>query len=191
MRAALGAVGSGMESGSRTLSFFLGVVVIGLFAAAAATSLDAGDIMRWAREVFGVTFLVALSALVVVALHCWMRLEARVSIGGATGGATGTVVDPARLESGLQAANGIATLALTFTLLGISLGIGSLAGHDLGPDTIQAVIRDLTRHFSMAFMTTVVGLPTSAALRAMLMIRMRRIEARAVTPRPLISGESS
>ncbi len=179
MRAALGAVGSGMESGSRTLSFFLGVVVIGLFAAAAATSLDAGDIMRWAREVFGVTFLVALSALVVVALHCWMRLEAHEA------------VDAARLEAGMQAANGIATLALTFTLLGISLGIGSLAGHDLGPETIQAVIRDLTRHFSMAFMTTVVGLPTSAALRAMLMIRMRRIEARAVTPRPLISGESS
>ena len=64
------------------------------------------------------------------------------------------VLDPrgseVSLETGLQAANGIATLALTYTLLGISLGIGSLAGHELGPETIQAVIRDLTRHFSMA-----------------------------------------
>ena len=187
MRAALATfcsgVGSGMESGSRTLSFFLGVVVLGLFGAAAATSLDASDIMRWAREVFGITFLIALSALVVISLHCWMRLEAHEAVDA--------VVDAARFETGMQAANGIATLALTFTLLGISLGIGSLAGHDLGPDTIQAVIRDLTKHFSMAFMTTVVGLPISAALRAMLMIRTRRIEARGVTPRPLIAGDNS
>jgi len=132
--ASLGAgLGSGLDAGSRTVSFFLGVVVLGLFAAVAATALDAGDVMRWAREVFGVTFLVALAALVITALHCWMRLE----VNGAA--------DAARLETGLHAANGIATLALTYTLLGISLGIASLAGHDLGPETIQAVIRDLTR----------------------------------------------
>ncbi len=182
---------SGLESGSRTLSVFLGVVVLGLFAAAAATSLDAGDIMRWAREVFGVTFLAALSALVITALHCWMRLEAPVAIGAAIGAVVGAAVDATRFETGLQAANGIATLALTYTLLGISLGIGSLAGHDLGPETIQAVIGDLTRHFAMAFMTTVVGLPISAALRAMLMIKTRRIEAHAVAPRPLMAGDGS
>ncbi len=176
-------LGSGLESGSRTLSLFLGVVVLGLFAAAAATSLDAGAIMRWAREVFGVTFLVALSALVITALHCWMRLEAHAVVGAA--------VDATRFETGLQAANGIATLALTYTLLGISLGIGSLAGHDLGPETIQVVIGELTRHFAMAFMTTVVGLPTSAVLRAMLMIKTRRIEARAAAPRSLIAGDGS
>ncbi len=183
MRAALATfcsgLGSDLGSGSRTLSLFLGVVVLGLFAAVAATSLGAGDIMRWARQVFGVTFLIALSALVVTALHCWMRLAAREA------------VDAARLETGLQAANGIATLALTYTLLGISLGIGSLAGHDLGPATIQAVIGDLTRHFSMAFMTTVVGLPISAVLRAMLMIKMRRIEAHAVAPRSHIARDPS
>ncbi len=179
MRAALSTFGSGLEAGSRTLSVFLGVVVLGLFAAAVATSLDAGDIMRWARQVFGVTFLIALSALVVTALHCWMRLAAD------------TTLDAARLETGLHAANGIATLALTYTLAGISLGIGSLAGHDLGPETIQAVIGDLTRHFAMAFMTTVVGLPISAVLRAMLMIKTRRIEAHAVAPRPLMAGDGS
>jgi len=175
MRAAL----SALDSGSRTLSAFLGVVVLGLFGAAMATSLDAGDIMRWAREVFGVTFLVALSVLVVVALHCWTRLKA----GGA--------VDAARLETGLQAANGVATLALTYTLLGISLGIGGLAGQELRPDTIQLVIQGLTRHFSMAFMTTVVGLPTSAVLRAMLMVTARRIEARRTAPTSLISGDAT
>jgi len=63
MRAAL----SALDSGSRTLSCFLGVVVLGLFGAALATALDPGEVMRWAREVFGVTFLVALSVLVVVA----------------------------------------------------------------------------------------------------------------------------
>ncbi len=173
MRAALGA----LDQGSRTLSFFLGVVVLGLFAAALATSLDAGDIIRWAREVFGVSFLIALSALVVTAFHCWLRLEAD----GAP--------EAARLETGLHAANGVATLALTYTLLGISLGIGSLANQDLGPETIQVVIRDLTRHFSMAFLTTVVGLPISAVLRAMLMIRTRRIEARVTTPTTFIAGD--
>ena len=183
MRAALGTfcsgLGSGLDSGSRTLSFFLGIVVLGLFAAAMATSLDAGDILTWAREVFGVTFLLALSALVVTVLHCWMRLEAD----GAP--------DTARLETGLHAANGVATLALTYTLLGISLGIGSLANQDLGPETIQVVIRDLTGHFSMAFLTTVVGLPVSAVLRAMLMIRTKRIEARATAPTIIIAGDLS
>jgi hypothetical protein len=167
---------SGLESASRTVALFLGLIVLGLFAATAWTSLEAGDVMRWAHEVFGITFLIALAALTVTALHAWRRLE----VDGRP--------HPARLETGLQAANGIATLALTYTLLGISLGIGSLAGHELGPETIQAVIRDLTRHFAMAFLTTVVGLPVSAALRALIAIRARRIEARATTP-ALIAGE--
>jgi hypothetical protein len=170
---------SALDAGSRTMSYFLSIVVLGLFGAAMTTALDPGDIMRWAREAFGITFLVALSALVIVSLHCWTRLSA------------GEAVDAARLETGLHAANGIATLALTYTLLGISLGIGSLAGHDLNPDTIQLVIRNLTGHFSMAFLTTVVGLPTSAVLRAMLMITTRRLEASGSAPRSAIVGDPS
>jgi hypothetical protein len=180
MRAGIAALRPRLDAGGRTLSVFLGIVVLGLLTAALATPLGAADIMRWAREVFGITFLIALAGLVITALHCWMRLADE---DGAS--------DQARLETGLQAANGIATLALTYTLLGISLGIGSLAGHELGPDTIQAVIRDLTRHFSMAFLTTVVGLPTSAVLRAMLMIRARRIAARAIVLTPLHTGDPS
>ena len=80
------------------------------------------------------------------------------------------------VEIGLHAAGGIATLALTFTLLGISLGIGSLSDQTLSPETIQEVIKGLTEHFSMAFMSTVVGLPVSAALRAVLLVTRSRIE---------------
>jgi hypothetical protein len=64
----------------------------------------------------------------------------------------------------------VSTVALTYTLLGISLGIGSLAGRPLDPTTIQPIITELTRYFSLAFMTTVVGLPTAAALRALVLI---------------------
>ena len=81
------------------------------------------------------------------------------------------------LVAGIQAANGVATLALTYTLLGISLGIGSLAGQELTPDTIQGVIKVLTENFSLAFMTTVVGLPTSALLRSLLLVTDARINA--------------
>ena len=73
-------------------------------------------------------------------------------------------------ETGEHAANAVATLALTYTLLGISLGIGTLADQELTPQTIQPVIRGLTEHFSLAFMTTVVGLPTAAILRAIVAI---------------------
>jgi len=61
-------------------------------------------------------------------------------------------------------------LALTYTLLGISLGIGGLAEQTLTPDTVQEVIRSLTAKFSLAFLTTVIGLPTAALLRAILMV---------------------
>ena len=81
------------------------------------------------------------------------------------------------LESGLHGANGVSTLALTYTLLGISLGIGTLSEQELTPDTVQTVISQLTDHFSLAFMTTVVGLPTSAALRALMLISHSRLEA--------------
>ena len=61
-------------------------------------------------------------------------------------------------------------LALTYTLFGISLGIGSLAGQGLTPETVESVIRNLTASFSLAFMTTVIGLPLSALLRAALVV---------------------
>jgi ribose/xylose/arabinose/galactoside ABC-type transport system permease subunit len=73
-------------------------------------------------------------------------------------------------ETGLQVSNLISTLALTYTLLGISLGIGELSSSKLDIDTINQTISKLTQQFSMAFMTSVIGLPLSGLLRSILII---------------------
>ena len=102
-------------------------------------------------------------------LFCWTRYRA-----------FGPVVGHIWLEGGLHAANAVSTVTLTYTLL----GIGTLADQDLTPDTVQGVIRALTNHFSLAFMTTVIGLPAAAALRELLLIT----EAGREPPR-LLTGE--
>ncbi|MFT5840733.1 MAG: hypothetical protein ACI9UT_003247 [Flavobacteriales bacterium] len=61
-------------------------------------------------------------------------------------------------DVGMQAANGISILAMTFTLLGISLGIGCLSEQPVTPSSVKEIIGELTKQFSMVFMTTVVGL---------------------------------
>ncbi|PCJ38687.1 MAG: hypothetical protein COA99_11475, partial [Moraxellaceae bacterium] len=60
---------------------------------------------------------------------------------------------------------------------GISLGIGSLADKTIDPQSIQMIIQDLTKHFSTAFMTTVVGLPTANILRAAIALRHVRLQS--------------
>lgn len=157
------------ETGSRSLSYVLGAGVITLAIAVGVTSQGPDAIAQWTLEVFGVTFITLFSLLIFVTVYCWTRL-------GQT-----TDLDAQRtvwLEAGLHAANGVSTLALTYTLLGISLGIGTLSEQQLTPDTVQSVISELTDHFSLAFMTTVVGLPTSAALRALMLITHSRLEAK-------------
>lgn len=157
-----------MDTGSRAVSYLLGGIAIVLAMAALITSATASEITAWAREVLGWTFVAMLGTLVFVALFSWARMvsDHRDRDGNVW------------LEIGIQAANGVTTLALTYTLLGISLGIGSLAGQDLTPDTIQGVIRSMTANFSLAFMTTVVGLPVSAVLRSLLVVTHARHEAR-------------
>lgn len=157
-----------MDTGSRAMSYLLGGLVIVLAMAALITSASASEITNWAREVLGWTFVAMLGTLVFVALFSWTRMVSDQT------GRDGNVW----LEIGIQAANGVTTLALTYTLLGISLGIGSLASQDLTPDTIQSVIRSMTANFSLAFMTTVIGLPTSAVLRSLLVVTQARHEAR-------------
>ncbi len=71
------------------------------------------------------------------------------------------------------------------------LGIGSLAEQGLSPETVQSVVRELTRHFSLAFLTTVLGLPTSAALRALLLVTEARLEARQTRGQPSVMGALS
>lgn len=150
-----------LRHGSQAASFFLGGLVLLAVAASFLWDANAARAAGWAFDVLGTGFVSLISVLVFVAAFSLVRI----------GSSDATTAQSALwLEVGVQAAGGVATLALTFTLLGISLGIGGLAGQPLTPETVQPIIRDLTANFSLAFMTTVVGLPLSAALRAALLI---------------------
>ena len=149
------------------LSLMLGGVVIGLASFVMFTGQSSAMAVAWAFEVLGLPFLLLLASLVFAGLLCLVKLLATRSI------LDGTKRDTQRikwLQAGLQSCNGIATLALTFTLLGISLGIGRLSEGGLTPENINSVIADLTAHFSLAFMTSVIGLPLSAAMRTALIV---------------------
>ena len=159
MRALLGT----LDSTSRAASYMMGALAVGLAVAVLMTSNSVTDIAHWAREVLGWSFVVLLTSLVFLALYSWVRM---LQMKGGR--------DEVWFEAGVQAANGVTTLALTFTLLGISLGIGTLAGQELTPETIQPVIRKMTANFSLAFMTTVVGLPISALLRSLIIVTHAR-----------------
>ena len=152
---------------NQSIRIFLGVIVLVLVISVISTTLNAKEVLLWANQVFGLSFLILFSVIVLAFFFCIIKFhntkmaqkEADVW-----------------LEAGLHCANGIATLAITYTLLGISLGIGSLADQDLTPQTIHRVIGELTKHFSMAFLTTVLGLPTSSILRAVLLITKKNCE---------------
>ncbi|MBT5048600.1 MAG: hypothetical protein HOM58_08850 [Rhodospirillaceae bacterium] len=159
MRALLGT----LDSTSRATSYLMGGLAVILAIAVLMTSSSVTDIAGWAREVLGWTFVALLGSLVFLALFSWVRMLQ-----------TQNGSSDVWFEAGVQAANGVTTLALTFTLLGISLGIGTLAGQELTPETIQPVIRKMTANFSLAFMTTVIGLPISALLRSVLIVTHAR-----------------
>ncbi|MFQ5973048.1 MAG: hypothetical protein ACE5Q3_12010 [Alphaproteobacteria bacterium] len=154
---------------SQAVSYLLGSVVIALALASFSTSLSVSDIAVFTWDVLGVTFTALMGGLLLICFFCWIRLSRA---------ATENEAHP-WYAAGIQASNGVATLALTYTLLGISLGIGGLADTTLSPETIQEVIRGLTKNFSMAFMTTVVGLPASALLRGLMVVTKARRERRA------------
>jgi len=150
-----------LASGLRVLkvSFVaLGVTVIILAIITHLWALKLYTLFTWLETAFGPMFIVLFSALVVLGVWSIVQLNNSKSA-------------PIWYEVGLQAASGIATLALTFTLLGISLGIESLSKQVLTPETIGMVIQSLTKHFSTAFLTTVVGLPTSHIIRSILTVR--------------------
>ena len=171
-----------LDAGLRTTSYVLGGVVIALAVATAVGPFDTAGIADWAERVFGPTFTVLFTALIAAALFCWVRMHQ-------------TKFDATKyrpwLEAGMHASSGVATLALTYTLLGISLGIGSLADQELSSHTVNAVIQGLTGPLSMAFMTTVIGLPTAAALRALLLVTNAVYASRQRVPALLTHGETS
>jgi hypothetical protein len=151
----------------QALSLMLGGGVIGLAGFVMFTGQSSAMAVAWVFEVLGLPFLLLLASLVFAGLLCLLKLLATRAI------SDGTKRDTQRikwLQAGLQSCNGIATLALTFTLLGISLGIGRLSDGGLTPENINSVIADLTAHFSLAFMTSVIGLPLSAAMRTALIV---------------------
>jgi hypothetical protein len=146
---------------SQSASYFLGGAVIVLASLLAIWSIDPEAALDWTLRTLGPGFVAALTALTLGVFYCLIRLvqskdeaaEAEFWLG-----------------AGVQLSNGVATLALTFTLFGISVGIGALASQGLTPETVGSVIRELTGSFTLAFMTTVIGLPLSTALRASLVI---------------------
>jgi len=140
-----------------------GAVVILLAFASFLTDQRLSGLLTWLLEVFGWGYAIFYGLLLGTGIGAWRRLLLSKEI-------------EFWMELGQQAAGGIATLSLTFTLLGISLGIGSLTDKTIEPQTIQLIIQDLTGHFSTAFMTTVVGLPTASALRAALALRYVRLK---------------
>ena len=168
------------DSGSRVVSYLLGAAVLAVAGGVALGSLRPGDMAGLVLDTFGVTFLALLLTLVFITLFCWVRQSGLGHDG------------PRRrpwTEAAILGADGVSTLALTFTLLGISLGISILADRPLTPQTVQLVVRDLTKDFSLAFMTTVVGLPISTALRALIRItEVRLVEG---VPQQVVYGKGS
>ena len=134
------------------------------------TQLTVRDIADWLQQMLGISFLGLLVTLIAICAYSWVCMLRR----------SGPV--QVWMETGMHAANGITTLALTYTLLGISLGIGSLAEQSLTPETVQTVIRDLTGNFSLAFLTTVIGLPTATLLRAILSVTFAHRRASETAP---------
>lgn len=147
----------------RNLSFLVGGGVILLAGASFLLSQDVTALFTTLDRMFGSAFVLFYAALLGLVLYAAGQISAQ--------GKNRALWH----EVGQHAASGIATLALTFTLLGISLGIGMLAQEKLTPETVPMIISGLTLHFSKAFMTTVVGLPTAAILRAVIDIRYRKV----------------
>ena len=141
--------------------YVIASIIIVLAVLSFITQTQAEDIIAWISINFGATFSMLFGILLVVAgisvakVWCVSSVEFWSQVG-------------------VQTANAISTLALTFTLLGISLGIGALSEQSLHADNVDKVIAILTSQFSMAFMTTVVGLPTATALRASIAIIIAR-----------------
>lgn len=143
---------------SRALSWMLATVAVLALVFSWSGLASPTEMLGGALDSLGPFFLIVASVLTLIALAALVRVQ-EAQDGG----------DLAFWrDAGLHAASGIATAALTCTLFGISLGIGSLARTELTPETVNAVIAELTGYFGLAFMTTVVGLPLAAALRAIL-----------------------
>jgi len=142
----------------------MGIIIISLALVSYATELPLSELFFWIERFFSSVFIAIYTFLVAIGIYAIVQLKQ-------------PELANYWQEVGLQAGNAIATLALTFTLLGISLGIGTLSEQPLSPENIQLIISGLTKQFSMAFMTTVIGLPTATVIRALISIKYQKITA--------------
>ena len=147
----------GFSQSSQALSIFLGGIVLILFLYVGYSDANPYFVFEWIVSTLGYSFLIITTFLTLIAIISIINInncESRKR--------------KFWFETGLQVSNLISTLALTYTLLGISLGIGELSSSKLDIDTINQTISRLTQQFSMAFMTSVIGLPLSGLLRSIL-----------------------
>ena len=149
----------GFNQSSQTISIFLGGIVLTLFVYVGYSDSYPSFIFEWLISTLGYSFLA------ITAFLTFMAIISIININNCENRRR-----KFWFETGLQVSNLISTLALTYTLLGISLGIGELSSSKLDIDTINQTISKLTQQFSMAFMTSVIGLPLSGLLRSILII---------------------
>lgn len=155
-----------------------GSAIIVLAALSFLTQMSLTQLLEIAERLFGISFVLFFSFLVALAVYSIHQIWTKQNT-------------PVWTEVGLQTANGISTLALTYTLLGISLGIGSLASQALTPDTVQGIIGELTAQFSTAFMTTVVGLPTATLVRSIVgVLSVKQLSEKQLPEKPFSAKQS-
>ena len=161
----------GFSQSSQALSIFLGGIVLILFLYVGYSDANPYFVFEWLVSTLGYSFLIITTFLTLIAIISIINInncESRRR--------------KFWFETGLQVSNLISTLALTYTLLGISLGIGELSSSKLDIDTINQTISKLTQQFSMAFMTSVIGLPLSGLLRSILIIIYEHYRVNFLTP---------
>ena len=161
----------GFNQSSQALSIFLGGIVLILFLYVGYSDANPYFVFEWLVSTLGYSFLIITTFLTLIAIISIINInncESRRR--------------KFWFETGLQVSNLISTLALTYTLLGISLGIGELSSSKLDIDTINQTISKLTQQFSMAFMTSVIGLPLSGLLRSILIIIYEHYRVNFLTP---------
>ena len=144
---------------SQAISVFLGCILISLVFFVYLTENEPFEVFNMATSILGSTFILLISLLTFFTIICITNV---INLN--------FYEKKLWFETGIQLSNLISTIALTYTLLGISLGIGELSSSKLDVDTINETISKLTEQFSMAFMTSVVGLPLSGILRSILII---------------------
>jgi len=154
-----------LNQSSQALSILLGSIILALFLYVSITDHEPSYIFTLANSVLGTTFILIVLFLTLGSIVCALNIY-------------NSYLHQKKFwfETGLQLSNLISTIALTYTLLGISLGIGELSSSKLDVDKINETISKLTEQFSMAFMTSVVGLPLSGVLRSILIICYEHIK---------------